>query len=128
MIINARGESLKSDTTKMDEETSYFADALGNTPQVKIIDFLLENKIFDFTKAEIAEGANVSRITSDKFWPSLEANNMLIETRKIGNGTLYALNKDSEAVQKFAELDRVLTKLGTEKLLANERIPISVPA
>lgn len=111
----------------MDEQTSYLADALGNTPPIKIIDFLLENKIFDFTKAEIAKGAKVSRITLDKFWPALEANDMLIETRKIGNGTLYALNKDSEVVQKFSELDRVLTKIGTERLLAKER-PVPIPA
>ena len=84
----------------------------------------MENKIFDFTKAEIAEGANVSRVTLDKFWPALEKNNMLIETRRIGNGTLYALNKDSEVVQKLGEFFRLARRIETEKLLAKEKLAI----
>jgi DNA-binding transcriptional ArsR family regulator len=100
------------------QELSFLAQALGDTPSVRIVDFLLENKIYDFTKADIARGADVSRITLEKFWPPFEKLGMVRETRRIGNGVLYSLNRRSPIVRKICELDWVLTKAGTERLLA----------
>jgi len=102
----------------MDSPKSFFVQALGDTPSVRIVDFLLENKIYDFTKAEIAAGADVSRATLEKFWPPFEKLGLVKQTRRIGNGVLYALNKESPVVKKLTELDRILTEEGTEKLLA----------
>jgi len=106
---------------KMAEKTlSFLVQALGNTPSVRIVDFLLENKIYDLTKADIAHGADVSRATLEKFWPPFEKLGLVKETRRIGNGVLYTLNRESPVVRKIAELDWVLTKAGTEKLLARQ--------
>lgn len=114
--------------TIMDTPKSYLTKALGNTPSVRIIDFFLENKVYDFTKAEIAKGSGVSRVTLDKFWPPFEKLGLVRETRRIGNGVLYTLNRDSPIVKKLSELDRVLTEIGTEKLLAGHKklVPTAV--
>ena len=103
------------------DESSYLVKALGGSPMVKVIDFLLENKIFDFTKVEIAQGSDISRITLEKIWPNLDDTGVLIETRRIGNGVLYTLNRESPVIRKLAELDRILTKRGTEELLYKKR-------
>jgi len=134
-------------------EDSFFVEALGRNPLVKTVDFLLENKIFDFTKADIAQGANVSRVTLDKIWPALEENeivcqknrpakrldvdsltrdsasqkdgrNLAFETRRIGNAVLYTLNSHSSIVKKLVELDIAITEKATERMLANERVPM----
>jgi DNA-binding transcriptional ArsR family regulator len=104
----------------MDSLKSFFVQALGDTPSVRIVDFLLENRIYDFTKAEVAAGADVSRATLEKFWPPFEKLGLVKETRRIGNGVLYTLNRESPIVKKLSELDWVLTKAGTEKLLARQ--------
>ena len=102
------------------QELSFLAQALGDTPSVRVVDFLLKNKIYDFTKADIARGARVSRITLEKFWPPFERLGIVRETRRIGNGVLYSLNRGSPVVRKICELDWVLTKAGTERLLEKE--------
>ena len=105
---------------------SFFVETLGDTPPVRVLDFLLENRMSDFTKSEIAEGADVSRVTLDKFWPALERACMVIETRRIGNGVLFTLNGTSLLVKKFLELDDLLTKMGTEMALSEEKVPVPI--
>lgn len=90
--------------------TSYLTKAFGGSPMVRVIDFLLENKIFDFTKVEIAKGSGVSRVTLEKIWSALEEMDLLIETRRIGNGILYTLNRESLIAKKMLELDEILVK------------------
>ena len=107
----------------MDSPKSFLVQALGDTPSVRIVDFLIENKVYDFTKAEVAKGADVSRVTLEKFWPPFEKLGLVRQTRRIGNGVLYALNKESPVVKKLSELDWALTKAGTDKLLAKMKTP-----
>jgi DNA-binding transcriptional ArsR family regulator len=110
-----------------EEPKSLFAETLGDTPPVRILDFLLENRMSDFTKSEIAEGAKVSRVTLEKFWLALERAGIVTETRRIGNGILFTLNGTSPLVKKFLELDDLLTKMETEKIFLGGKanIPLS---
>ena len=43
------------------EEQSLLLNLTGDMPLFKIIDFLLENKGMDFSKLDIAKGAEISR-------------------------------------------------------------------
>jgi len=101
---------------------SFFVKAFGGAPVVKIMDFLLESRGFDFTREDVVEESGVSRGTVDKMWPSLEGLGVVVETRRIGNGVLYEVNKKSSVVRKLAELDRELTKAGTEKLFSRKAV------
>ena len=42
-------------------EKSLLLEFLGDTPLIRVIDFLIENSIFDYTKTEIAENAGIAR-------------------------------------------------------------------
>ena len=42
------------------EEKSLFVDFFGDYPLIRVLDFLVENEIFDYTKKEICEYADVS--------------------------------------------------------------------
>lgn len=89
---------------------SLFLKVVGKTPQLKVIDFLIENHIFDYSKSEISEAAGVSRMTLDKIWGELVSNGIIQKTRKIGRATLYKLNTESPVVLGLMELDRIVTK------------------
>ena len=89
---------------------SLFLKVVGRTPQLRVIDFLIENRIFDYSKSEISEATGVSRMTLDKVWGELVSNGIIVETRKIGRATLYKLNMDSPLVLGFIELDRTISK------------------
>ncbi|MEW5996495.1 MAG: hypothetical protein AB1657_02780 [Candidatus Micrarchaeota archaeon] len=91
-------------------EKSLFVKFLGDTPLVRVMDFLIGNSIFDYTKTEIAENSNVSRASLYAIWPQLEKYSIVKASRKIGNTTLYRLNKENPVVQKLIELDLKLSR------------------
>lgn len=83
---------------------------LGDTPLIRVVDFLIENSIFDYTKTDIAENAGISRASLYKIWPTLQKYELVKKSRKIGNTTLYKLNKENPVVQKLIELDLKISK------------------
>lgn len=86
-------------------EKSLLVQFLGDTPFIRVVDFLIENSIFDYTKTELAENAGISRASLYNVWPVLDAYELVAASRKIGNTTLYKLNKENPVVQKLIELD-----------------------
>ena len=97
-------------------EKSLLVEFLGDTPLIRVVDFLIENSIFDYTKTEIAENAGVSRASLYNVWPTLKKYELVKASRKIGNTTLYKLNKKNPVVQKLIELDLKISKEYAETL------------
>jgi len=98
----------------MDE--SIFVKTFGNTPKIILLDFLLDNDIFDYSKSEIAQHTGISRVTLDKYWDSFIKDKILVKSREIGRATLFKLNKANPTVKKLMELDNFLTKQEMDKL------------
>ncbi len=98
-------------------EKSLFVEFLGDTPLIRVVDFLIENSIFDYTKTEISKNAEISRASLYKIWPLLEQYQLVKASRKIGNTTLYKLNKENPVVQKLIELDLKISKEFAESLM-----------
>lgn len=90
------------------EDKSVFVEYFGDAPVVKIIDFLLDNSLWDYSKKTIAEGAEVSRAALFANWSKLEKYGIIMETRRFGKTKLYKLNKKSPIVQILFELDFAL--------------------
>ncbi|MBI2075925.1 MAG: winged helix-turn-helix transcriptional regulator [Candidatus Aenigmarchaeota archaeon] len=76
----------------------------------KVLDFLVENRSFDYSKEEVAEGSGVSRPTLYRIWPTLERNGLIEETRKYGNTKLYKINGNSELVKFLIKIEIQLVK------------------
>ena len=74
---------------------------LGNSPVLRIIDFFLDNRLFDYTKDEIIKNLDMGRATLFKYWEDLEKFGIVKVTRKIGKAKLYKLNEENEIVQKL---------------------------
>jgi predicted transcriptional regulator len=89
---------------------SMFVRTFGNTPKVKVLDFLLDNDLLDWCKADIAEQTKISRATIDLFFEDLIRQGIITKSRTIGRATLYRLNKNDKLVQKLIELDDFLSK------------------
>jgi hypothetical protein len=93
----------------MDE--SLFIKELGiKSPILKVMDFLMDNEAFDYSKTDIAEGAKMSRATLFKVWPRLENLDLITATRTVGQAKMYRLNKKSPLVKKLMELDDAITQ------------------
>src|SRR3990167_10554740 len=97
------------------EEKSLLLNLTGEMPLFKIIDFLLENKGMDFSKSDIAKGAEISRASLFKYWDEIEKHGIVKVTRSFGKTKLYTLNAKNPVTQKIIELERTLIAEAMEK-------------
>jgi len=93
----------------MDEPKSIFLRTLGDYPLLRVLDFLMENYLFDYSKTQIAELSEVSFNTLDMFWTRLIETGMVKRTRKVGKSEMYHINRENPIVQKLFEIDRWLS-------------------
>lgn len=97
------------------KDRSLLLQYMGDTPQLRIMDFFLDNAGGDYSKKEIIEHAGISKTTFYKIWDEIMQFGYLKTTRKYGRAQLYALNEGSPLVQKFQALDDELGKRAMEK-------------
>ncbi|MBI2498711.1 hypothetical protein HYV88_00540 [Candidatus Woesearchaeota archaeon] len=97
------------------EEKSSFRMVFGNSPIVKVIDFFLENREFDYSLTDIAKNADIGWSTLHGFWNNIIKLGIVVKTRRIGRAELYKLNLDSPLVKKLIELDLDISKKLIEK-------------
>jgi len=79
-------------------------------PLFKILDFLVDNKGMDFTKKDIAEGAEISKTSLFNYWQELEKYKIVKVTRTFGKTKLYTLNTESPITKKILELESTLIR------------------
>ncbi len=96
-------------------EDSVLIEHFGRTPVISVVDFLLENKLFDYSKQQIAEGCGIGRVTLFNNWRKIEKLKLVKETRRFGKTKLYKLNEGSPVVKKLIELELALGELTAPK-------------
>ena len=104
------------------EEKSSFRIVFGNSPLVKVIDFFLDNREFDYSLTDIAKNADIGWSTLHGFWNNVVMLGIVKKTRKIGRAELYMLNLDSTLVKKLIELDMDISKKMANKEIHNQKL------
>lgn len=92
-----------------EEPDSLLIKALGSSPQLRILDYLLDYKLNDFTKREILEALGMSKQTLYKYFKDLQELGLIAETRKIGRATLYRINLENPMVRMLIEYETQLS-------------------
>lgn len=96
---------------KLQDETTAFRELLGDTPKIRVLEYLLEGRELDHSIGDIADGAGINRVTLFRMWHEIENANVVIHTRNIGNAKLFKLNMKNPSILKLAELfDRTLSE------------------
>ena len=93
-----------------DSDQSLLLEFFGDTPNMRMIDFLLENRLQDFTKTEIAKGARISWATLFNYWGELEKHRIVKLTRVVGRARLYQLNEKEPVVEQLKNMEMLLIK------------------
>ena len=107
------------------KETSLLLQLTGEMPLFKIIDFLVENKGMDFTKKDIAEGAEISKASLFNYWKELEKYTIVKTTRSFGKTKLFTLNAESPITKKILELESTLIRQALLKISKKEEIVLA---
>ena len=103
---------------KMKQE-SIFAEYFGDSPLVRIMNFLILGKDFDYSMTEIANGAGVGWTSFTRAWKSLLKKNAVVHTRIIGRAKLFKLNTSDPTIRKLLQLHWEIIKQETNKMLSN---------
>ena len=90
------------------ENVSVFIQVFGSTPQLRIVDFFLDNPRFDFTREEIMDALGMAKRTLARHLPEVVGSGIVEVSRKIGRAELYRLREGSEVVERLRELERGL--------------------
>ena len=90
------------------EEKSLFIENMGDSPQIRVLDFLLTEREIDFSITDLAKNAKIGRATLYRIWKDLIKNKLIIKTREIGRAKLYKLNTENIFIKQLISLDDTL--------------------
>jgi predicted transcriptional regulator len=95
-------------------------DLFGDYPQVRVLDFLVESRSFDYSITDIARMSNVARPTLYEMIEELLEMGIIEETRRSGNARMFALNKKNDVVKSLSKFDLELSKKLVRKELVRQ--------
>jgi len=106
-----------------DEQTGILPKILGDYPLIRVLNFLLTFREFDYSLSDIAEESDVAWSTLHQFWPKMEQMGMVTFTREVGNAKMYKLNTKSKLVQDFIRFaDSLVWDYTHEKILKQKLV------
>ena len=83
----------------MKENDSVLVSIFGDSPRMKIIDYLLEFPTNEFTLTELVDEIGMSKTTVPKILDDYENKEMIIKTEKIGKSQPYKINLKNPLIQ-----------------------------
>jgi len=92
------------------QDKSVFLEKFGDSPRLRVLDFLIGNHFFDFPITEIARGSNVSYNSLKTFFQQMIEDGFIIKTRKVGKSDFYKLNTENHFVKLLIKIDWLLTE------------------
>lgn len=107
-------------------EKSTFIEVFGDSPLIRVLDFFLTYRDFDYSMTEIAENSGVAWSTLHQIFPRLLKLGIVKGTREIGRAKLYVLNRGNPIVNDLIEIDNRIMKHFAE--IDTEKIKIPVKA
>ena len=87
-----------------------FIKVFGDSPILRVLDFLVVNEDFDYSMTDIAAFSGIGYSTLKLFWSKLEKEKIVAQTRIVGKAKMYKLNLANPVVKKFKDFYWEITK------------------
>ena len=97
-----------------------FREALGDTPVIRVLGFLIEGRGLDYSLSDIAENAYIGWSTLHRIWGKLVKLEIVKPTREIGRAKLFKLNEQNPAIKELIKVYDTLLYQESEKHLARK--------
>src|SRR3989338_3758277 len=91
------------------ETKSLFVEFMGESPTIKVLDYLLTERELDFSITDMANNSKIGRATLYRIWDNLIENEIIKSTRTIGKAKLFKLNLNNSKIKKLIEIYDMLT-------------------
>ena len=106
------------------KEKSLFIEFMGDSPTIKVLDYLLTERELDFSITDMARNAGIGRSTLYRIWDDLVKNKIIMPTRTVGKAKLYKLNTDNKVIRKLIEIDDSLILEDLRKRAEKQKIKV----
>jgi len=108
-------------------EESIFVRVLGDTPKIRILNYLIKYRGLDYSMSDIARNSNVGWSTLNRLWDDLISFRIIEKTRNVGKSKLFKLNEKNSAVIQLIEVYKKLLLQETENYFSkNIKLKIKV--
>ena len=104
------------------EDQTAFVETFGSSPLIKVLDFFMTYREFDYSLTDIAKESGVSWTTLNSFFFKLVEKGVVKETRQVGRAKLYKLNADNPIVQKLIEINNLVTSRAVDEELEKQEV------
>ena len=95
-------------------EESIFVRVLGDTPKIRILNYLIKCRGLDYSMSDIARNSKVGWATLSRLWSEFVKFRIVVPTREIGKAKLFKLNEENLAVGELIEVYKKLLQQETE--------------
>ena len=109
----------------MIKSDSLIATVFGYSPQMRILNYLLDFPANDFTKKEIIQALGMSKQTFYKYFDNLKETGMIKVSRAIGKAKLYKIDRTNPMIKTITEFERKLSMQIAEQEEAKTQRPIA---
>lgn len=92
------------------ENKTAFLEIFGDSPILRVMDFLVVNEDFDYSMTDIASLSGVGYSTLKLFWNKLEKEGIVVNVRAVGKAKMYKLDLDNPVTKKFRDFYWETTK------------------
>ena len=106
----------------MENNQSAFLEVFGDSPILKVLDFLVVNEDFDYNMTDIASLSGVGYSTLKLFWNKLEESGIVTQTRIVGKAKMYRLNFANPIVRKFRDFYWETTKHNVHEEIKGKKL------
>ena len=102
------------------EDKTAFIEVFGSSPLIKVLDFLMTYREFDYSLSDITKESGVGWNTLHSFFFKLVEKGIVKETRRVGRAKLYKLNTNSLIVKKLIEINNLVTSKAVDEELKRQ--------
>jgi len=106
------------------ETKTAFLQIFGDSPMLKVMDFLIVNEDFDYSMTDIASQSGVGYSTLKLFWKKLEESKIVKQTRVVGKAKMYKLNFDNPIIKKFRDFYWEATKQSVHNEIREKKLMV----
>ena len=110
----------------MQTKKSLFIELFGDSPTIKVLDYLLTERELDFSISDMARNAGIGRATLYRIWDELIRNEIIIPTRTIGKSKLYKLNVENPKIKKLIEINDMLILEELQNKAEKHKVKVTV--
>ena len=106
------------------ENKTIFLKIFGDSPILRVLDFLVVNEEFDYSMTDIANLSGVGYSTLKLFWERLEKEGIIVKTRIVGKAKMYKLKLANPVIKKFRDFYWETTKHHVHEKIKEKEITI----